>query len=195
MVRCNTTLCDATCRPARTPPALWTAWDFRLPRPSLAQSVWPLAAYRSGRFAAASHAFRAEVFPFLAVEILRVGLLRAGLGNRSFLPTRQLCCRSRRSRLRSRGAAVVVAGVRAQPAPAPMMAMAADRAMVGSSFMDFSPKERMSVVGLQQSCERAARRRYLLSRPQSPREICARTCQTTERGINYRSFRRVFRDY
>ena len=45
-----------------------------------------------------------EVFPFLPVETLRIGLLRAGLGNRSFLPARQLCGGSRRSRLRDRGA-------------------------------------------------------------------------------------------
>ena len=35
---------------------------------------------------------------------------------------------------------VVVGGVRTQPAHAPMMATAAEKAMVGSSFMDFSRK-------------------------------------------------------
>jgi hypothetical protein len=50
---------------------------------------------------------------------------------------------------------VVVGGVRTQPAPMPMMA--ADRAMIGSTFMDFSRRNECRLLGLQRSCERAAR--------------------------------------
>ena len=52
---------------------------------------------------------------------------------------------------------VVVGGARTQPVPTLMMATAADSAMVGTSFMDFSRRNECRLLCLQRSCERAAR--------------------------------------
>ena len=116
--------------------ALWTVRDFRLPRPSLAQSVWPLGGVplrmvcrrfaciprgsfsvpsRGDFFASACSEQALEIAAFCPRVSFAEGAVAAGFG--TVVP-------------------VVVGGARTQPAPAPMMA--ADTAMIGSSFMDFS---------------------------------------------------------